>query len=214
MYNPDFFAETRLDVLHAFIRAHPLGILVTNGADGPEATHLPLFLDSTLDTGAGLLRCHMARANPQWQRLEAGGRALVIFSGPDHYVTPNWYPSKREHGKVVPTWNYLAVHVAGAARIFDDTPSLIRHLHELTDSQEAGFAEPWSVADAPPGYIEAMAKAIVGVEIAVEQIEGKRKLSQNRSEDDRQGVIAGLDALGSHASQEMANLMRDRKPAR
>ncbi|MGA2711697.1 MAG: FMN-binding negative transcriptional regulator [Bryobacteraceae bacterium] len=210
MYNPDLFAETRLDVLHAFIRTHPLGILVTNGAEGPEATHLPLFLD----TSAGLLRCHMARANPQWQQLKAGGQVLVIFSGPDHYVTPNWYPSKREHGKVVPTWNYLAVHVAGPARLFDDTLSLIRHLQELTDSQEAGFAAPWSVADAPPGYIEGMTKAIVGVEIAVERIEGKRKLSQNRSADDRQGVIAGLDELGSHASREMANLMRDLKRTR
>jgi transcriptional regulator len=206
MYNPVSFAETNVDLLHAFIRAHPLGILVSNGPDGPEAAHLPLFLDAR----AGLLRCHMARANPQWQRLEPGGRVLVIFSGPNHYITPNWYPSKREHGEVVPTWNYAAVHVTGTARVFEDTVSLLRHLGELTDAQEAGFPEPWSVADAPQDYVEGMAKAVVGVEIAVERIEGKWKMSQNRSDADRKAVIAALDALGSHAGHEMANLMRAR----
>ena len=210
MYNPASFAETRLDVLHAFIRDHPLGTLVTNGPDGPEATHLPLVLDAP----AGLLRCHMARANPQWRRLEYGARVLVIFAGADHYITPNWYPSKREEGKVVPTWNYTAVHAAGAARLFEDTTSLIRHLGELTDSQEADFAEPWSVADAPPDYVEGMTKAIVGVEIAVDRIEGKWKLSQNRSTVDQEGAIAGLEAVGSNASLEMANLMRDWKSTR
>jgi transcriptional regulator len=210
MYNPASFAETRLDVLHAFIRDHPLGTLVTNGPDGPEATHLPLFLDAP----AGLLRCHMARANPHWHRLEYDARVLVIFAGADHYITPNWYPSKREEGKVVPTWNYTAVHAAGVARLFEDTTSLIRHLGELTDSQEVGFAEPWSVADAPPDYVEGMTKAIVGVEIAVDRIEGKWKLSQNRSAVDQDGVIAGLDAVGSNASLEMANLMRDWKSTR
>jgi transcriptional regulator len=207
MYNPASFAETRLDVLYAFIRAHPLGTLITSGTDGPEATHLPLFVDAS----AGLLRCHMARANSQWQRLVSGGRVLVIFAGPDHYITPNWYPSKREHGKVVPTWNYVVVHVAGAARLFHDTPSLLRHLSELTDSHEAGFAEPWSVGDAPPDYIEGLTRAIVGVEIAVERIEGKWKVSQNRAPRDQDSLIAALDALDSHASREMANLMRDRK---
>ena len=152
----------------------------------------------------------MARANPHWQRIESGERALVIFSGPNHYITPNWYPSKREHGEVVPTWNYAAVHVTGVARVFEDTVSLLRHLRELTDAQEAGFPEPWSVADAPAEYVEGMAKSIVGVEIAVQRIEGKWKMSQNRSEADRQGVIAALDALGSHAGHEMANLMRAR----
>lgn len=210
MYNPVSFAETNVDLLHAFMRAHPLGILVTNGPDGPEATHLPLFLDVG-EAQNGLLRCHMARANPQWQGLQPGGRVLVIFNGADHYITPNWYPSKREHGKVVPTWNYAAVHVTGAARVFEDTPSLLRHLNELTDFAEAGFPEPWSVADAPPDYVEGMAKSVVGVEIAVERIEGKWKMSQNRPEADRQGVIAALDALGSHAGHEMANLMRARK---
>jgi transcriptional regulator len=209
MYNPVHFEENRPDVLHAFIRAHPLGTLVTNGPDGPEATHLPFFLDSA----AGLLRCHMARANPQWRRLESGQsdkRALVIFAGAGHYITPNWYPARREHGKVVPTWNYVAVHATGAARLFEDINSLIRHLNELTDSMEGGFREPWSVADAPPDYVEGMTKAIVGVEIALDRIEGKWKLSQNRSAVDQEGAIAGLDRLGSNASREMADLMRNR----
>jgi transcriptional regulator len=210
MYIPPLFAETRVDVLHAFIRAHPLGTLITNGPHGPEATHLPVFLDAS----SGLLRCHMARANPHWRRFESDTRVLVIFSGADHYVTPTWYPSTREHGKVVPTWNYVAVHAAGTARLFADAPSLLRHLNELTDSHEAGFAEGWSVADAPPEYIESLAKTIIGVEIAIDRLEGKWKVSQNRPEADQQGVIAALDAIDSHASHEMANLMRDRKATR
>ena len=204
MYNPAHFAETRVDVLHAFILAHPLGTLITNGPEGPEASHLPLFFDPA----TGLLRCHMARANPHWRRLESGERVLVIFAGPDHYVTPSWYPAKREHGKVVPTWNYVAVHAAGRARMFDDPALLLRHLHELTDSRESDFPEPWSVADAPPDYIAGIARTIVGVEIAVDRIEGKWKVSQNRSRTDQEGVIAGLDAHGSPAAHDMANLMR------
>ena len=210
MYNPAPFVETRVDVLHTFIRAHPLGALVTNGPGGPEATHLPFFLDPS----ATLLRCHMARANPQWRQIESGGRVLVIFSGASHYITPSWYPAKREHGKVVPTWNYVAIHASGFARLFEDTPSLLRHLNELTDAQESGFAERWSVADAPPEYVVGLTKAIVGIELAVDRIEGKWKVSQNRPAADQQGVIAGLDEVGSHDSHEMANLLRDRRSAR
>jgi len=206
MYNPVHFREERENVLHAFIRAHPLGALVTSGPDGPEASHLPMFLDAD----AGRMRCHMARSNPQWRQLSNSGAALVIFSSAGHYITPNWYPEKRKHGKVVPTWNYVAVHVTGAAHLFEDSPSLLRHLHELTDFHEAGFAKRWSVADAPSEYVENMTKAIVGVEIAMERIEGKWKVNQNRSAEDRQGVMAGLDGLDSDAGQEMAALMRDR----
>jgi len=207
MYNPAAFAETRVDVLHAFIRAHPFGTLITNGPDGPEATHLPFFWDAE----AGLLRCHMARANPHNRLLQDGARVLAVFTGPQHYITPSWYVSKGEHGKVVPTWNYTAVHASGSARLLEDAPSLLRHLHELTDSQEGGLVDPWSVADAPAAYIEGLAKAIVGIEIAVDRLEGKWKLNQNRSTADRDSVIAGLEALDSHASREMARLMRDRR---
>jgi len=210
MYNPVHFREVRPEELHAFIRAHPLGTLVTSGPEGPEASHLPVFLDAD----AGRLRCHMARSNQQWRQLMSGGRVLVIFTGAGHYITPNWYPEKRKHGKVVPTWNYVAVHVSGSARVFDDSTSLLRHLNELTDFNEAGFAERWSVADAPPEFLEGMARAIVGVEITVDRIEGKWKVSQNRSAEDQQGVIGGLEALGSPAGKEMAQLMRDRAAER
>jgi transcriptional regulator len=210
MFTPAFFAETRVDLLHAFIRTHPLGTLIANGLDGPEATHLPFFLDAP----AGSLRCHMARANPLWRQLQSGARVLVTFLGPDHYITPNWYAAKQEHGKVVPTWNYVAIHAAGQARLFEDAPSLLRHLNELTGSREIGSPEPWSVADAPAEYVAGLAKAIVGVEISVDRLEGKWKVSQNRSDADQQGVIAGLEALGSHSSQEMANLIRGQRSAR
>jgi len=210
MYNPASYAEMRLDVLHAFIRAHPLGALVKNGPNGPEATHLPFFLDAP----AGLLRCHMARANPFWKGLGSDGGVLVIFAGADHYVTPSWYPSKRENGKVVPTWNYITIHATGPAHLFEDTPSLLRHLHEITDAQEARFAQQWSVADAPPDYVEGLTKAIVGVEIAVKLLEGKWKVSQNRYATDQEGVLAGLEALDSPASREMADHIRDRTKSR
>ena len=138
----------------------------------------------------------------------------MIFAGASHYITPNWYPEKRKHGKVVPTWNYVAVHVSGPARLFEDSPSLLRHLHELTNFNKASFTERWSVADAPPEFVEGMARAIVGVEITVDRMEGKWKVSQNRSAEDQQGAIAGLDGMGSHAAQEMANLIRQCTPAK
>src|SRR5947209_2875143 len=172
MYNPTSFAETRLDVLYAFLRAHPLGTLITSGTDGPEATHLPLFFDAS----AGLLRCHMARANSQWQRLVSGGRVLVIFAGADHYITPDWYPSKREHGKVVPTWNYVAVHVRGNARIVEGPNELEKHLRTLTHQHESTRQTPWSIDDAPEGYIEALSRGIVGIEIDIVQVQGKWKV--------------------------------------
>ena len=137
--------------------------------------------------------------------------ALVIFTGPDAYITPEWYRTKVETGRVVPTWNYVAVHAAGVARSFEDAPSLLRHLNELTDFQETPLPDPWSVADAPPEYIEGMTKAIVGIEISVDRLEGKWKVNQNRSTADQEGVMIGLEALDSHASHEMANLIRDRR---
>ncbi|HEX4137516.1 MAG TPA: FMN-binding negative transcriptional regulator [Bryobacteraceae bacterium] len=213
MYNSALFAEDRLDVLQDFIRAHPFGTLVANGPEFPEASHLPIFLDASsgLGTSAGLLRCHVTRNNPLVKLLEGGPRVLVIFTGAHHYVTPNWYPSRKEYGKVVPTWNYVAVHATGTARLFEDTPSLLRHVSELTDSHEAGFAEHWSVNDAPPGYVETLSRGIVGVEVAIDRIEGKWKVNQNRPEADQLGVIDGLDALGSPVGREMADVMRKRR---
>ncbi|MDQ2844535.1 MAG: FMN-binding negative transcriptional regulator [Acidobacteriota bacterium] len=208
MYNPPMFVEDRTEVLHAFIRQHPLAALVACGSAGPEATHVPMVLHPEVGP-AGLLRCHVARANDQWKNVQSAAAVLAIFQGPEHYITPSWYASTREHGKVVPTWNYAAVHVRGRAKLFEG-PELIQHLNALTDQNEQGFERPWSVGDAPRDYIEALSKAIVGIEISVDTIEGKWKASQNRSEADRQGVIAGLSAIGSPASLEMAQIVKQR----
>lgn len=208
MYTPSLFVEERIEVLHSIIRQYPLAVIVTSGAQGPEATHVPVVLHA--DQGAkGVLRCHFARANPQWKSVEASPSVLAIFRGPEHYISPSWYPSKQEHGKVVPTWNYIAVHVRGRGRLFEDR-ELIEHIHALTDQNEQAFEEPWSVDDAPQDYIEGMSRAIIGIEIAIDAIEGKWKLSQNRPQADREGVVAGLRAIGSHESLKMAELVAER----
>jgi transcriptional regulator len=207
MYNPAPFVERRPDVLHALIRQNPLGTLVTCGPAGPEASHVPFVPDFD----RGVLRCHLARANPHSRMLSGGPEVLVIFRGVDHYVTPSWYPSKQEHGRVVPTWNYIAVHVRGRSRILQESTELLAHLKELTAASEAAFEIPWTLDDAPPDFIAGLTASIVGLEIAIETIEGKYKLSQNRTDRDRAGVIAGLEALGSSTSLEMAAIMRKRR---
>lgn len=206
MYNPAHFAETRLDVLHDLIRQHPLAALVTNSVNGLEATHVPMVLHAEIGT-QGTLRCHMARANQQWKSINPGTPALVIFSGPQHYITPSWYPTKKEHGRVVPTWNYVAVHASGRASLFGDERALLEHVTKLTQQHEASFEKPWAVSDAPEEYVKAMAKAIVGVEISIDRLEGKWKASQNRSVADQEGVMEGLQRLGTPQSREMAEVM-------
>ncbi len=205
MYNPAPFPEHDAAALYSFIREHPLGLLVVAPAHGLEASHLPMFLDSD----QGRLRAHMARANPQWRAL-AGAKVLAVFTGPQHYISPNWYPSKEEHGRVVPTWNYVAVHVEGTASLIEEPAALLAHLNELTDRNEAAVGLGWKVGDAPPDYIDALAKTIVGIEVAIIKVEGKWKVSQNRASRDRQGAIGGLEALGTPASLEMAELIRSR----
>lgn len=207
MYTPASFVEDRVDVLHALMRAHPFAVVVISGPDGPEATHVPVVLHS--DEGPhGVLRFHFARANEQWKRMQDSA-ILAIFHGPEHYISPSWYPSKQEHGKVVPTWNYVAVHVRGRATVFHATDKLLEHLRALVDQNESSFEAPWSIDDAPKQYVEGMSKGIVGVEVSIETIEGKWKLNQNRSLADRQGVIAGLATLHSPAADEMARLMAE-----
>lgn len=209
MYNPPEFAEHRLDVLHGFIREHPLAALVSCGFEGLDATHVPVVLHSEIGP-QGLLRCHMARANLQWKTLQSSKSLLAIFRGPDHYITPSWYPSTKEHGKVVPTWNYVAVHVWGRAQLFEDEAALIRHVKELTRENEARFERPWEPDDAPREFVSAMVKAIVGIEIAIDRIEGKWKASQNRSPADREGVVEGLQNLNTAQSLEMAEIVKQR----
>jgi transcriptional regulator len=196
MYRPLYFREDRPEVLHALIRAHPFAQLITTGEQGIEANPLPMLIDPAVSPN-GTLRGHLARSNDQVATLREGGQALAIFQGPQAYVSPSWYPSKAEHGKVVPTWNYVAVHAWGVPKVIDDAAWLRRLIEDLTVSQEQHRPKPWAVGDAPEEFIATMVKAIVGIEIPIDQIEGKWKVSQNRSEADRHGVAEGLRGEGN-----------------
>lgn len=194
MYQPPHFREDRLATQHALIRANPLGLLVSAGAGGLVADPVPFVLDA--DGGHGTLRAHLARANPHWAALAEVRECLAVFQGPDGYVSPGWYAAKREHGRVVPTWNYATVHAWGRPRIVEDAAWLRRQIEDLTALREAPRPEPWAVGDAPEPFVAGQLRGIVGVEIAIHRIEGKWKVSQNRSEADRGGVVAGLRADG------------------
>ncbi|MGE0558393.1 MAG: FMN-binding negative transcriptional regulator [Burkholderiales bacterium] len=208
MYQPAAFREERVGVMHELIRAHPLATLVTRAGGPLEANHLPLLIDPQ-PSPFGTLRGHVARANPLWRQVHAGHEALAVFQGPQAYVTPSWYPSKRETGKVVPTWNYAVVHAYGPLIIHDDPDWLRDLVSRLTDQQEAPLAQPWGITDAPADYIGQMLRAIVGVEIPVARLEGKWKVSQNRSTADRAGVAAAMEAHGDAQSQAMAALVAE-----
>ena len=201
MYLPAAFKEDRAEVLYEMIRTHPLGTLITSGAGGLIANLVPFLLDSS---GGGTLLAHVARANDQVPALREGGETLVVFQGPQAYIAPSWYSSKAEHGKVVPTWNYVTVQVRGRPRIIEDKAWLRGLVERLTDTHEAGRQLPWKVADAPEDYVTGLLGAIVGIEIPIDAIDGKWKVSQNRPGKDRVGVKAGLAADG-HA--ELAALI-------
>lgn len=206
MYIPSAFAEDRLDVQHALMRAHPLGMLIVNGPDGLDATPVPFVLDAQAGP-KGTLRAHLARPNPMLAMLAQAEECLVVFQGPQAYITPAWYAAKAETGKVVPTWNYAAVQAWGRPRVIDDAGWLQAQVRALTDQQEAARTQPWSVDDAPADYIASMVRGIVGVEIPISRLAGKWKASQNRSEADRANVARGLEAQGE-AGQAMAALVR------
>ncbi|WP_260703724.1 FMN-binding negative transcriptional regulator [Edaphobacter flagellatus] len=206
MYIPKFNEETRVPVLDQLMRSHPLATLVTMGASGLFATHLPMVLHRVDDTHA-TLRGHLSRANAQWREFRPDVQALAIFSGPEHYITPNWYPEKAKTGKVVPTWNYAVVHAYGSLRIIEDPTWLLEHLNMLTNTHEASSPTPWKISDAPEGYVETIAKGIVGIELAIERLEGKWKVSQNQNEQTRASVARGLEALGDEASLAMRDLV-------
>jgi transcriptional regulator len=208
VYLPKHFAEERIEVLHEAIRRTELATLVTMGANGLFATHLPVLLDPSAGP-FGTLYGHIARANPQWRDLASDTQALAIFLGPHTYISPRWYATKRETGRVVPTWNYLAVHAYGTVRTFDDPDQLRRHVEQLTDHHEGKRPDPWRVSDAPPDYVDGLLKGIVGLEFPIERIEGKWKMSQNRPEVDSLGTIAGLEAAGQPAARAVADIMRD-----
>jgi transcriptional regulator len=204
MYLPSHFEETRLDVLHAFVRHEPLGLLVTHGSAGLTANPVPFLLDADGGGGLGTLRAHVARANPVWREGAADGSVLVVFQGPQAYVSPSWYPAKAEHGKVVPTWNYVMVQARGRLRAIDDAAWLRRLVTRLTERHEATLPAPWSVDDAPADYVDKMLGAIVGIEIELEALTGKWKVTQNRSAADRAGVVRGLETTGGDAARALA----------
>ena len=209
MYIPTHFEEQDLAVLHALIRAHPLGTWVTQVDDGLEVNHLPFVLDQTRGQ-FGTLVGHVSRANAVWKAASSRVESVVVFQGPQRYITPSWYPAKHEHGKVVPTWNYAVVHAHGTPRAVDDRAWLLKHVAELTSVHESGRDAPWDVSDAPPDYIEGLVKGIVGIEIPIARLVGKWKVSQNRSVPDRLGVAAGLEATGDVESRRMAQLVQER----
>jgi transcriptional regulator len=212
VYIPQHFVEDRVEALTDFVRANPFCTLVTHGPDGLFASHIPLLLDSGAGP-KGLLRGHLAKANPQWRTFAQDADVLAIFNGPHHYISPSWYPSKAEHGKVVPTWNYVAVHAYGQMRIVEDRERLLEHLRKLTDSQEVNNPERWHVDDAPAEYIDGLTKAIVGVEIEIGRMEGKWKVSQNRPAADREAVTDRLRNLGGDDAVAMAALIENPRAA-
>ncbi|WP_374443029.1 FMN-binding negative transcriptional regulator [Stella sp.] len=209
LYNPPHFREQDRAVLDDQIRRTAFATLVTAGAEGPIVSHLPLLLMPE-PAPDGALIGHVARANPQWRQSDLDKPALAIFGGPHAYVSPGWYPGKREHGRVVPTWNYAVVHVTGRLVVLHDADAVLDIVRRLTDVHEASFATPWQVSDAPDEFVRAQLKGIVGLRLEITSVEGKMKLSQNRPVSDREAVVAGLDARGDAAASAVSDLMRDR----
>jgi transcriptional regulator len=207
MYIPDAFRIDDTPSLHDAMDAYRLCNFITATEEGPVATPLPLFL--VRDEGPyGTLYGHLARANPQWKRTIMGD-TMALFMGPDAYISPSWYASKREHGKVVPTWNYVTIHAYGTVEFFEDAERLLDVVTRLTNLHEQPRAEPWAVTDAPQPFIAAQLRGIVGFRLPIKRIEGKRKMSQNRSTNDQAGVAAGLAASDHRNERAAADLMSD-----
>jgi transcriptional regulator len=207
MYEPPFHRNENLPELHALIRERVFGLLISNGPEGIVANSVPFVLDPSVST-LGALKVHIARANPQWRDLQDSPDVLVVFQGHDHYITPSWYATKRETGKVVPTWNYTMVQAKGRAKVMDDA-WLAQQIQELTRALESRREKPWAVGDAPADFIAMQRRAIVGIEIEIVDIRGKWKASQNRNAADREGVVSGLEALGGDDALAMAGIVRE-----
>ena len=208
MYIPRHNEEKRVSVMRALMVSQPLATLVTLGASGLFASHVPMIVE---DDGSefGLLKCHISRANTQWRDHTPEVDALAIFSGHQHYVTPNWYPGTKEHGKEVPTWNYVVVHAYGPLKVIQDEHWLLTNVEKLTNIQEARSPVPWRVGDAPEDFIRSQLKGIVGLELPIRRLEGKWKVSQNRTESERHGVIEGLEKLNTPESLAMKALVEE-----
>jgi transcriptional regulator len=207
MYTPKQNEETRVGVMHALIRSHPLGVWVSLGDGELAANHIPFEIDPTRGD-FGTLVGHVARANPVWKQAQTAVLSLVTFQGPQSYITPSWYPSKHEHGKAVPTWNYAVVHAYGTPSFIEDRVWFHSHVSALTNRHEATQALPWAVSDAPTDYIERMVGAIVGVEIPLQKLVGKWKMNQNKSTPDQLGVVAGLMARGGSQALDVATTIQ------
>ncbi len=203
MYLPPHFHEDDLGAQHDLIRSHPLGLIVCASQGALEANHIPFVLDRQVGAH-GTLRCHVARANPVWCVLQSADECLVVFQGPQVYITPSWYPTKRETGRVVPTWNYTAVHCWGRPQVIEDAAWLRAQIDALTSQQEAARRDPWAVSDAPEPYVAVQIRGIVGIEIPIARIEGKWKVSQNRTAADQAGVVAGLREEGGSSESSAA----------
>jgi transcriptional regulator len=201
MYTPPQFKVEDIGEAHALMRARPFAVLVTLGSDGLTATHLPTVLKTDGSGQLGRIECHLARPNPQWKTLSGEVDALVIFQGAEAYVRPGWYASKAEHGKAVPTWNYAVVHAYGRLEVVQDQAWLLAHVSDLSDQQEAPYAARWATSDAPESYMSVMARGIIGLKLEITRLEAKVKMSQNREDRDRAGVVEGLRerALGEDA---------------
>jgi transcriptional regulator len=210
MYQPPHFREDRLDVQQRLIVTHSLGLLVTAGPGGLQANNIPFLIDPAASE-RGTLRAHLARANPQIAELAAVDECLIVFQGPQHYISPSLYPTKQETGKVVPTWNYITVHAWGRPQVMDDAAWLRRQVDDLTRHKEDSRAAPWQVADAPDAFVAAQLKGIVGLEIPIARIEGKWKVSQNRPAVDQTGVVAGLQGEGGDGKVMAAEVLERSK---
>ncbi len=206
MYPPTLFREERVEVLHALVAAHPLGLLITRGGSRLRSCHVPMLAEPA-PAPYGKLCGHVSRANPVLSDLDPDTPALAVFQGPAHYITPSWYPSKQDDGRVVPTWNYVGVQAEGTLRFHEDADWLRTHITALTDKQEEHRDEPWAVTDAPVEFIDRMLKGIVGFEMTITSLIGTWKVSQNRTPVDQAGVVAGLREVGSDAALAMADIV-------
>jgi transcriptional regulator len=207
MYVPKHFEERDIAVLHSLIRSRPLGAWVTQADGTLVVNHIPFLVDSEKGEH-GTLIGHVARANPIWKAFSREMASVVIFQGPQGYISPSWYPSKHEHGKAVPTWNYAVVHAQGLPRAIENKDWLLQHVTQLSNVHESGQAVPWNVSDAPPDFIDKMLNAIVGIEIPITTLDGKWKMSQNRPFPDKLGTIAGLHGRADANSREIAALVQ------
>ena len=210
MDQPPIFKEDRIDVMHDLIKAHSFGTLVGLEDGEISANHLPLILHPEISEN-GTLRGHISKANPLWKKHDADTNVLIIFQGAHHYISPSWYPSKREHQKVVPTWNYAVVHARGSLKLIEDNDWILAHLNSLTNKHERGYPEPWKVSDAPEKYIAGQIKGIVGVEITIKELTGKWKMSQNKNAADKEGVLRGLKGDGDENASTMLDIMKNDK---